>query len=944
MKRIDGGKGVIGTIAVFGFFIGLWISPIRATVVERFESIFGHNQTAESPAEFPPAPRNPYFNLDPFHFLEPLAPNAGDSTKFDSSLLNYLTVEVCVVTAGDCQMVKTFTSQGQTAERLRIGRTGNIDTHYIVNWDTLEYRIPNQNTYRISVTLANLVLGSIDIPPDRQPYLRRTWPIKFLIENDPTIRVRLLRYLGRSASQVANVLRTEFGLCGEETAALLSGDLEPFSPAEIEVAISGVCQEVMIPHTTKVADETTRNALSTFDPATGQMTFLAVTPLLRSLSIGDVLASEPGSAAPYGYLRKIISIRSGRGRVVLETVQAKLNEAISQGTLDASGVLRPGSLSRATTPERSNIGSGKQLSSVNGLDSVDEGDGFTFQRDIDVTFNLETGGDGTGGTGTVRVQGSVYFNAAYNVGIGIETCAEVPPVCVDRFEAWTGLEQKSKLRVTGVFDGHLNKEQKIFDVPLDPIVFFIGPVPVVIVPKVEILVGVNGEAHVDFSFEAKASSRFKAGAKWTDPNDGGRGWENLTDFTPLEDEFIDADFNGNMRVEGYAKLDASLLLYNVAGPGMDGSVGIGGDVQTGRRPYWKVFGHVKTNVDFEVDIGGIIDLGGWSAPILNEYFEIADSPNQVPTCTYRTDVISANVNTPVFLGPRLGGLQGFFDCTDPESETITYSAMSSVDGPIPPSMTANFQSGGPRTVTVTATDASGGQANFNLAFNVFNSAPLVTIYGNSQVAATVQYFATATAHDLETGQFLTCDRLNWQVAAPDTLTLTGSGGTCGAVIRFNQQGTRTVTVNATDIHGAVGTSSISVNVTAPPVNRPPEINFFAVYAYRGPFQFPCEDPNYLCLIPNNAVLNNGFPGSGVYYPPLYMDVSATDPDGTTPSVTWTCTTGTNSAPVTWSNEYGYPTCDPIPSNEFPIIVKVVVSDGVTSVERQHTYRMFVGPN
>ena len=32
---------------------------------------------------------------DSFHFLEPLAPNAGDPTKFDASLLNYLTVEIC---------------------------------------------------------------------------------------------------------------------------------------------------------------------------------------------------------------------------------------------------------------------------------------------------------------------------------------------------------------------------------------------------------------------------------------------------------------------------------------------------------------------------------------------------------------------------------------------------------------------------------------------------------------------------------------------------------------------------------------------------------------------------------------------------------------------------------------------------------------------------------
>ena len=119
------------------------------------------------------------------------------------------------------------------------------------------------------------------------------------------------------------------------------------------------------------------------------------------------------------------------------------------------------------------------------------------------------------------------------------------------------------------------------------------------------------------------------------------------------------------------------------------------------------------------------------------------------------------------------------------------------------------------------------------------------------------------------------------------------------------------------------------------IDHAPVIEDFSVMAHRGPRT--CAE-GHPCPAPDGAVLFNGIEGD--YYPPLYLSLRASDPDGDPiVSVQWYCKTGDQDAEVTDLGG-GTFSCNPIYSSVDPIKVYAVVSDGVHEVTSEvRTYLM-----
>src|SRR5947199_214808 len=72
---------------------------------------------------------------------------------------------------------------------------------------------------------------------------------------------------------------------------------------------------------------------------------------IQRVKAGDVLVSDVSPAAPFGYLRRVTSVARGNGEVVLQTVQARLDEAIKSAPFtQATVVMVPGSAKATLMP------------------------------------------------------------------------------------------------------------------------------------------------------------------------------------------------------------------------------------------------------------------------------------------------------------------------------------------------------------------------------------------------------------------------------------------------------------------------------------------------------------------------------------------------------------------------------------------------------------------
>lgn len=571
----------------------------------------------------------------------------------------------------------------------------------------------------------------------------------------------------------------------------------------------------VIPPTTKVSDSATRAALTAYDPASGTMRFAQSTPALAGLQPDDVLASEPSSAAPDGYLRKVKAIRREGGGVVLETVQASLPEAISEGSLNAIGELTPADLrsSVALLPGVT-VGAAEPKAGVNS--QLDIGDGFKFKVSFDRTVL-----DVNEGPVKVKVQvsGSAYFNAGYNFGLSIRGPSLVPPrlPALTRLEAWVGFDQRSSLRIWGDANAKLSKDIKVAEQRFAPKCFSIGPVPVCVVPTLYIFVGASGEVSLSFDYSAVQTSYAKIGTKWTNRD----GWKKLEPI-PRYDATFDQNFvvNAGLKASVFTRAEGALMIYGVGGPTVGVKAGLELDGAVPRNPVWILSGYLEGYVSFIVDLPIFGRLSETSEVVLTFKKELGRSPNRPPILTLTGRSPDVPLGLPVGLGNGCDLLGSYFyaarDAEDGCSVAVTVT--SSRDGVLPPAHT--FQSSGPRTLTVVARDTNGATAQASFALNVVNTPP--TVYGNlgsSAIQATVPAYFSVAALDPNTGP-VDCGAITLSGFAVQTVSATG--GDCRYSVTFPQPGTQTLLATARDPQGTPSEpKSFTVQVGPAPVVPPP---------------------------------------------------------------------------------------------------------------------------
>lgn len=596
--------------------------------------------------------------------------------------------------------------------------------------------------------------------------------------------------------------------------------------------------ETVIPETTRVADSSTLAVLSGFDLATGELRFDASTPMLEALRPDDVIVGEPTAAAPHGFLRRIHSIQQQGDGLVLQTSQANLTEAIHQGEVDATGTFGPEDLLEPTVYfEGVSVQALDQeaLTLQHRLDSSDWetfgeiqpaqriGEGYSFRVGLDeVLLDVDIEGVKV----RIEVTGEIFFNAGYGAGLKIEPCFDLPPTCLTRFEVSAGLEQTARIRIDGEAAVALDIEKHVASVPFSPIVLFIGPVPVVLVPSVDIYVGANGEVRLSFTYGV--TERFAAllGARWTDE----RGWEDIREFGLSLDGYDTFDINASFKASVYVRPEAKILLYGLVGPSVSATAGMELDAEIPRDPVWRVRAYLIGELAFEVSLPVIGKLSNYSTKLFEFSLDGRASPNSPPRVNVHRGFLRIPLRTSA-------PLRSSYSVQDPEEGSqinVTLRSSNPADT-LRHGYDHTFTTAGMRTVHITATDTHGATSEGEVQVDVYNPPP--TAFASVPFTSTrasappprylVPFNMSVGATDPIDGR-LGCDGLSVQVAAPDTaqivVTDTPSGQNCEVVAHFWVQGDRTVSVYATDQDGIrSSTRNFVISVGEPPLLPPPVI-------------------------------------------------------------------------------------------------------------------------
>ncbi len=562
-------------------------------------------------------------------------------------------------------------------------------------------------------------------------------------------------------------------------------------------------KEALVPETTKVSDAETRAALSSFDLASGTLRFSRSTSVLATLRAGDVLVSEPSTAAPNGYLRKVTSVRIEGIQTVVETTQASLTDAIHEGVLDATGDLMPEDLQTATADVKGlEVGSRPQ-------GWIGTGDGFRFQANFNETVIDFQEGDVKV---KVQVSGGVYFNAGYNVGIEILGINPLKgrflPELV-RAEASIGFDQWAKLRVSGEANAGVAKVKKVAEYRYSPKCFFVGPVPICVVPTVYLFVGASGQVNFKFDYGVSQTAKAQIGARWTDK----KGWETI-DPTPSFEGTLDQRFDvgGAMKAKAYAKSEGALMLYGLAGPTIGMNLGLELDAAVPRNPFWIARGNIDTYYSFIVDFPIFGRIAESRGDIYKKSFELGRSQNKSP----QLDDLSVSVNG--FFGHNFE-----FKCTasDPEDGVPEVTWTSNLSGEIGKGtqLVASLPYGN-HTITAVARDSNGATASRTTTLAIENKPPQLVIDQpglNAQNYVGSTWYLDAYSYDSETGKALPDANITWSSNVEGVLA---TGSFAPAILRT--LGTHTLTATAVDADGARTTASVNVNVMpVPPDGAPP---------------------------------------------------------------------------------------------------------------------------
>ncbi|MBI2044493.1 PD40 domain-containing protein [Candidatus Pacearchaeota archaeon] len=333
-------------------------------------------------------------------------------------------------------------------------------------------------------------------------------------------------------------------------------------------------EKIEFAESVNILDEGTMGNLSYYHGDT--IIFQTPTPQVESLNKGDIIISEvPNSLAQLGFLRRVTSISDDRKTLLAS--QATLEDAIKEADI---------SISKRLTP-REIIGN----NSLNGLAKPASSENFDFI----ISFNNLVVYDNDGNPNTIHDQVILNGDISFNYDFAFDL--KVSDFKLKKLRFDNRITESQNLTV-GAALFRVGKEIRLAE-------YFFAPVPIpstplFVIPYLELVAGISGEAYARFGTGVSQSATLRAGIireneEWSAP------FEFKADF-----DYQEPTVSGDVKFKGYLGPKMSLLVYGLAGVygDVDGFLELNAASQS---PRWELSAGLEASLGVEDKIFGWID-------------------------------------------------------------------------------------------------------------------------------------------------------------------------------------------------------------------------------------------------------------------------------------------------------------------------------------------------
>lgn len=383
---------------------------------------------------------------------------------------------------------------------------------------------------------------------------------------------------------------------------------------------------IKISEKAKVINETIWNQhLISIDTFTYKLTFTRNAEL-ENLKIGDFLISSVDE----GLLRKVKSIQVVNDQIIMLTEDATLTDVIMEGVIDFEQQL--------------NMSQIKSIDyHIDGiyLDTINlKSDSEIFSWNINTILydednNLQTTFD------QIRLLGTFDCDWKFIAKIDIGLTQGLKEVKFG-FES----EESLDLQLLAGLQYDFETNFTLATINFAPIIVVVGFLPVVFVPQLKIILGVDGYANASITTAITQSLEFETGLQYLKNS----GWSSYKNFD-RSFSFQPPQLNMNTGAIGYIKPEMAIKLYGITGPYANLKLYGKIDANLMQNPWWRMYAGINMGAGVKATILDKFVLDFIISDLINVEQQIGQAttlPILIPTAAFTaiptSGTASLNVN------------------------------------------------------------------------------------------------------------------------------------------------------------------------------------------------------------------------------------------------------------------------------------------------------------